>query len=322
MATPPERPDVVVVGEALIDLVDDDVTVTEHVGGSPANVALGLGRRGARVALLTQLAPDARGHAIARHLEASNVAVMPQSFSLSRTSTALAVIASDGQAAYEFDVQWNELPDVSLGGARVVHTGSIAAFLEPGASSVRALLARSEATEVTFDPNIRPALLGPRDDVVRAFEQTARLATVVKLSDEDGEWLYPGLASDELVDSVLGLGCRVVAVTLGAGGAILANAGNRVRVPAVAVAAVDTIGAGDTFMASLIHSVLQSGSDGLDGSALERMGAEAARAAAITVSRPGADLPWARELSRGASQRLGRSPRQFVSAPWRDSKTF
>ena len=295
MSTAPTL-DVVVIGEALIDIVETAGGATEHVGGSPANVALGLGRRGVGVALVTQLGRDDRGARIAAHLEESGVVVPRESFAADATSTARARIASDGQASYVFDLAWDPfVVPVDLR-PRVLHTGSVAAFLEPGATSVREALGATDAGEVTFDPNIRPALVGEYAAAFPAFEATSRLSTVVKLSDEDAAWLYPGASPAAVVDAILALGPRLVAVTLGGEGAIIATSTERLTIPAEKVAVVDTIGAGDTFMASLIASVAASGSADLDRAALERIGGDAIRAAALTVSRAGADLPWAREL--------------------------
>jgi fructokinase len=288
--------DVVVIGEALIDIVESASETTEHVGGSPANVALGLGRRGVAVALLTQLGDDDRGARIAAHLEASGVEVVGESFTREATSTALARIAADGQASYVFDLAWDAFSVPASLSPRVLHTGSVAAFLSPGADSVREALRSSTAAEVTFDPNIRPALLGSHAEALRAFEETAGLATVVKLSDEDAAWLYPGVAPDDVADAIHALGPRLVAVTLGGDGAIVSGSGERLTVPAARVEVVDTIGAGDTFMASLIASVHRAGSADLDRASLEEIGRSATRAAAITVARAGADLPWAHEL--------------------------
>lgn len=292
------HPDALVIGEALVDVVHRDGAVAEHVGGSPANVALGLGRRGVDVALHTQLGADERGELIRRHLEASGVQILPESFGAAATSTATADIAGDGQATYRFDVRW--APDPLPHGIhpRLLHAGSIGAFAEPGATLVRAAMRELDAAEVTFDPNIRPALLPEHGEAVRRFEETAALATVVKLSDEDAHWLYPEVEEERLLASLLALGPRLVAVTLGARGAVLATRADTVRVPGVEVDAVDTIGAGDTFMASLVHSLLESSSADLDGAALEHIGRAATRAAAITVSRAGADLPWLRELQK------------------------
>jgi fructokinase len=291
------NPEIVAIGEALIDIIEvEGRAPEERVGGSPANVALGLGRLGARVGLLTQLGRDRRGAAIADHLRASGVELLAGSITDGLTSTALAAIGADGQAEYTFDVRWERLPEEPIT-ARVVHTGSIAAFLEPGASSLRELLSRSHADEITFDPNIRPALLGPRNAAVARFEELAALSTVVKMSDEDSAWLYPGSGVAEVIDRVLSLGPRLAAITLGAEGAELATGEARVRVDGVTVRAVDTIGAGDTFMASLVDFVAKHGSRDLDARALEHAGSAAVQAAAITVSRAGADLPWAHEVS-------------------------
>ena len=289
--------DVVVIGEALIDVVERGGTRVEHPGGSPANVALGLGRMGVRTALLTCLGRDERGDAIVDRLAGSGVRVLGDSFSVDRTSTAAATVDADGQASYVFDVMWSLPAEPLPSTPRILHTGSIAAFLEPGATEVNRHLAEAGADEVTFDPNIRPALLGERVEALDAFRRTAGLATVVKLSDEDAEWLFPGASVEEVLDTIIALGPRLAAITLGGEGAMLATSADHVRIPAMRVDVVDTIGAGDTFMASLIASVAQEGSAPLDRAALERWGTAAARAAAITVSRAGADLPWSTELA-------------------------
>lgn len=288
--------DVLVIGEALIDVVRTASGEADHVGGSPANVALGLGRLGVDVALLTRIGRDARGAAIAEHLAASGVAVLDGSFTDEATSTAVAALAADGSASYEFDVAW-ELPTGRLSvRPRIVHTGSIAAFLSPGADAVREHLATVGADEITFDPNIRPALIGSREQARPAFEQTARLASVVKMSDEDAAWLYPGATPVQVLETVRALGPRLVAITLGGAGSVLAAENVVVDLPAIAVTVVDTIGAGDTYMASVIESILATGTDALSRADLERIGQRASRAAAITVSRAGADLPTRAEL--------------------------
>lgn len=292
---------VLVVGEALIDMVEHDGQSIEHVGGSPANVALGVGRRGIAVALLSQLGRDARGRTVIEHLGASGVSVLEESLIAGRTSTARARIAPDGQASYEFDIEWGVVPVPSRVNPRLMHVGSIGAFVEPGAGSVRTLVRDTSAREVTFDPNIRPALVGRHDSAVASYEAMARLATVVKMSDEDAGWLYPGVDVDRVIDAVLELGPSLVAITLGGRGAVIATARHRAEIPAELVDTVDTIGAGDTFMASLIHSVLEHGSRGLDRHDLERIGQDAVYAASITVGRSGADLPWSSELTRPVS---------------------
>ena len=289
--------DVLVIGEALVDIVVSARGIEEHPGGSPANVALGLGRFGAEVSLLTSIAPDERGRAIAMHLEQSGVVVLPESFSADRTSNAIATIsAEDGSADYTFDVQWDPTRASLEVSPRIVHTGSIAAFLRPGADTVRAYLRDLDVDEITFDPNIRPALIGDPADARATFEETAALATVVKLSDEDAAWLYPDASVDEVLDRILAIGPRLAVITRGGEGAVLAIPTARVTVAAATVSVIDTIGAGDTYMASLIDSLLNWPSAELTPPIVEIIGGRAARAAAITVSRAGADLPWRDEL--------------------------
>ncbi|KHK96571.1 hypothetical protein LK09_14615 [Microbacterium mangrovi] len=286
--------DVLVIGEALIDIVETPSGTTEHVGGSPTNVALGLGRLGVHCALLTQLGHDRHGLMVAEHLRQSNVTVLPETLVLPQTSTAIAHVAADGQARYEFDVTWDAFPAPNVVPSRAVHTGSIGAFLQPGAESVQQLLRDSEAQIITFDPNIRPALMPSRDAARRIFETTATIVAAVKMSDEDAAWLYPDLGADAVIDAVLSLGPKLVAVTRGGEGAVIATQDHLVEITAPTVSVVDTVGAGDTFMASLIQSLLGAGIPN-DRGTLRDFGEDAVRAAAITVSRAGADLPWASE---------------------------
>ncbi|MGE3194813.1 MAG: PfkB family carbohydrate kinase [Microbacteriaceae bacterium] len=289
---------VLVIGEALIDIVErSGEEPLEHVGGSPANVALGLGRLGIPVRLRTALARDSRGERIAAHLAASGVALDEASFALDRTSTAIARIDESGDAAYEFDISWRLDEPVTLGETDVIHVGSIGCFIEPGATSIIGIFgARGANTRITFDPNIRPALVGSHESALARTEQLAGESDVVKLSDEDAAWLYPGAGVDWVLDRLLALGARVAAVTLGGEGAILASSGARVRIEPRRIEPRDTLGAGDTFMASLVASVA-TGMLGDDAPSLLAAGETAALAAAITVSRAGADLPTAAELA-------------------------
>ncbi|GGI45854.1 fructokinase [Agromyces flavus] len=299
----PERSGALVIGEALMDLVDDGTSITRSPGGSPANVALGLARLGVETRLRTALGPDDDGRAILERLEGSGVGVDPESLSLERTSTALAVLDASGAAMYDFDIEWRLPSPVAADSAAVVHSGSIALFLEPGASVVAdALASRPADVLVSLDPNIRPALLGERSEVRATFESLAATADLVKLSDEDAEWLYPGEPLGDVLDRLLDLGVALAAATRGGDGAILATRAARVEVESLPVQVRDTVGAGDTFMAALIAGVLQ-----LDGRAalaelgeadLLRLGRFAATAAGVTVSRVGADLPTADEVAR------------------------
>ncbi|MCA4134211.1 carbohydrate kinase [Arthrobacter sp. M4] len=295
-----EQLDVVVVGEALIDIVNTPEGSIEYPGGSPANVAYGLGRLGVNTGLLTAIGRDDRGRAIAEHLASAGVVLLPGSQSLNKTATATATLAEDGSAEYAFDIEW-ALPPASLPYApKVLHTGSIAAFLEPGAESVRSLLRQAQGgCMVTFDPNIRPDLLGTHAQAVELFEDMVPLSNVVKLSDDDARWLYPGNTVKETASRVLGLGADLAVVTEGAQGSLMATSHTQLRVESVRTVVADTIGAGDSYMSALILGLLTRGSEGMAPSVLELIGRTASVAAAITVRRAGANPPTHQELVLG-----------------------
>ncbi|SEI85372.1 fructokinase [Arthrobacter sp. yr096] len=293
----PSHPSVVVIGEALVDVVSSAGVTVEHPGGSPANVAYGLGRLGVNTALLTSIGDDDRAEVIEKHLLSVNVSLLPGSRVPGRTATATAVLAADGSARYEFDVDWNLPPVAPLVLPRVLHAGSIATFLAPGATAVRNLLEQShERCVVTYDPNIRPALLGSHSEARAIFEDLVPLTDVVKLSDEDAGWLYPRLSPDQAARHILELGSTLVAVTQGAEGSLLATSDTLITVPAVTSTVADTIGAGDSYMAALIYGILGRGTEGFAPPVLESLGCLAATAAAITVRRPGANPPTSQEL--------------------------
>jgi fructokinase len=289
--------EVVVVGEALVDIVVSARGAVEHPGGSPANVAYGLGRLGVATALLTSISNDHRGAAIEEHLRTAGVDLLPGSRGSGRTATATATLAPDGSAHYDFDIHWELSPSAPATLPKILHTGSIATFLAPGAAVVRELLEQShKRCMVTYDPNIRPALLGSHFEAKRIFEELLPFTEVVKLSDEDARWLYPRLSLEDISQHILDLGAGLVAVTRAAEGSLLATAGARVAVPSVRAEVADTIGAGDSYMSALIYGLLMRGADGLAPSVLESLGRMASKAAAITCSRPGANPPTSEEL--------------------------
>lgn len=290
-------PEVIVIGEALMDVVASQDGTVEHPGGSPSNVAYGLGLLGIRTALLTSVGDDDRGRAIEAHLQRAGVALLPGSMTGGRTATATATLAADGSATYDFDIRW-ELPPVTPASLpKVLHTGSIATFLAPGAAAVRALLEQAHREcLVTYDPNVRPALLGSHAEARSIFEELVPLTDVVKLSDEDARWLYPGMPVEDAAARILELGAGLAVVTRGSEGSLLATPELQLVVRAVRSAVADTIGAGDSYMAALIYGLLARGSDGLAPAVLETLGRTASKAAAITVRRPGANPPTAAEL--------------------------
>jgi fructokinase len=302
-----------VLGEALVDIVvAPDGTSREHVGGSPANVALGLARLGHPVELATRIADDERGQRIRTHLERDGVrlaagSVLSRSTTDGRTSTATATLDAAGVASYTFDIVWDLPHDLGPGAARHVHVGSIATALAPGAAQVRRVVAeaRDRAT-LSYDPNLRPILLGTPDDERPGVEHLVAASDVVKASDEDLAWLYPGLGVDEVLTRWAAMGPALVVITLGGEGARVLHRGELVSVPPRRIAVVDTVGAGDSFMGALISGLLDAGLlGGPDGRAALGAAAPAAvrpaldraiEVAAITCSRAGADPPYRREL--------------------------
>ncbi|MEU8703261.1 carbohydrate kinase [Streptomyces sp. NPDC048680] len=308
------RIDLLVIGECVADIVRLPGPADQvHPGGSPANVAYGLARLGHGVTLLTQLGPDADGRRIRGHLAGAGVEVRTDGATAPTPSAAVA-LDGNGQATYTFEIAWT-LGAVSLEQPpRHVHTGSIAAVMEPGATSVVAAVdsLRTAAT-VSYDPNVRPELMGDHTDAVRKVERCVALSDVVKASDEDLEWLYPGQEPGRVAERWLASGPAVVLVTRGGDGALAVLPDGRVTVSAPPVEVADTVGAGDAFMSGTLHALAAHGLLGADGR--ERLRSmdratvtdvlrHAAASAAVTVARAGANPPDAAELA-GALGRAG-----------------
>ncbi|MGF1663117.1 MAG: PfkB family carbohydrate kinase, partial [Kineosporiaceae bacterium] len=252
-----------VIGEALVDVVvgADGRDRGRHPGGSPANVAAALGRLEHEVRLLTWLADDDDGRLVTRHLEDSGVLVLPAGLRAERTSIARAALDAHGVATYDFDLDWQVRAhdaEEAAGplGVDVVHTGSIAAVLPPGSSGVEAMLERliGRAT-ITYDPNARPALMGEPDLTLARMVSYLEIADVIKVSDEDLAWLYPGVSALDVADSWLMQGPSLVVVTHGDRGADVLSRSGPVHVDAVPVDVVDTVGAGDAFTAGLVDAL-------------------------------------------------------------------
>jgi fructokinase len=308
------RPDftparILVVGEALVDVVRRDGEDVVHPGGSPLNVAVGLQRLGLPTTLHSAFGADPHGVAIAQHLEASDVSVTASTVSDRETSVALATLGTDGAATYTFSIDWDPAtPDLAEGRFDAVHTGSIGAALEPGATMVERLLTDLRpTTTISFDPNVRPQLMGSPDQARPRVERLVALADVVKASDEDLAWLYPDVAVAEVQARWLALGPALVVLTRGADGADALVARGAVHVGAPPTEVADTIGAGDSFMAGLLRSLSDLKLLGADRRealrALPRRDValvvrSAIRCAAITVSRPGADPPTSDEVAQ------------------------
>jgi fructokinase len=322
-----------VVGESLIDIVHRaEGSDQEHVGGSPANVAVGLARLGHNVTLATMIGEDERGARIADLLDSEGVALTEGSVGVRPTSVATSTLDAAGAAAYTFDLAWELSEDQPLDGLEHVHTGSIAATLEPGASAVLSTLqnARPGAT-ISYDPNARPSLMGDPHEVRAKMEQLIGLSDVVKASDEDIAWLYDGAPLSDILRLWGLLGPALVVVTRSDKGAVvgLSITGELTSVDAPAVDVVDTVGAGDSFMAGLVSGLLDAGLLG-GTQARERLRSasladvrpavdRALACAAITVSRSGANPPHLAELAipeerDGVSLRTHHIPQRTTQA--------
>lgn len=305
-----DQPEILVVGEALVDVVvRRDGSVAEHPGGSPANVALTLGRLGRRPRLLTWIGADARGRRIEAWLAESGVRVDPASHGTDPTSVATARLDASGAARYELDIRWN--PGAPAPGpVDVLHIGSVSAILGPGSHLVRRL-ATSPGPLVSYDPNIRPGYLPDHDRARRDVLMLVRAADIVKVSDEDLAWIAPGQDPGRVVADWLTRGAGLVIVTRGAGGAAAMTAAGGVEVAAPAVEVADTVGAGDTLMGAFLAALagaVMTGSAAHDPAAvrrgfsalsladLEALLAYGVAAAAVTISRAGADPPWPDEI--------------------------
>jgi fructokinase len=307
----------VVVGEALVDLVGQrgSRTLVAHPGGSPANVALGLARLGDQVSLLTHLGRDSFGEMVSAHLRASGVQVDGGPGAGAKTSLAVASLAA-GVATYDFRIEWDvgELAPLPVE-ARCVHTGSLATALQPGAAQVTDLLERERQrgrVTISYDPNVRPALLGSPEEARPGIEHLVSLSDVVKVSDEDLRWLYPDRRDVDVARDWLALGAPLVVVTRGGAGVFAVTAGLELDRPATPIDLVDTVGAGDSFTAGLLDGLgradLLGGARrealaGIDESSLVSVLDEASLIASITCSRPGADPPTRAEVETARTAR-------------------
>ncbi|MDA1358756.1 carbohydrate kinase [Glycomyces luteolus] len=302
-----------VVGEALIDLEveqSDARHPVAHPGGSPMNVAVALGRLGSDVAFLGRLSGDAFGKLLRTHLAESNVNLRWIVDAEEPTSLAIVSVDPQGSADYAFHVEgtadwrWHaaELPHNP--GLDAVHAGSLALAVDPGGIVIERWIAGlSTGTTISLDPNVRPALLGDRAAYQERLERWLKFAAIVKVSDEDLGWVWPGVDPAELAAHWIDKGRRLVVVTRGGQGSLVWAGGESFAVPAAETDLVDTVGAGDAFSGALLDWLGRN--ERLRPGDLDRLTAEEAReavrfaskVAAFTCSRAGANPPWKSELA-------------------------
>lgn len=299
-------------GEALIDMLPrlseaGEPSFAPYAGGAVFNTAVALGRLGAPAGFFSGLSSDLFGDLLREVLAQSHVDVSPAHVS-DRPTTLAFVRLTDGHASYTFYdentagrmLSEDDLPAAE---AEAYFFGGISLVGEPCGTAYEALQARVAARRVTMvDPNVRPSFIRDEGAYRARLARMIGRADIVKVSDEDMHWIMgPGDVTD-LAQAMLRQGPKLVCVTEGAKGATGHTAQGKVHVPAPRVTVADTVGAGDTFNAGLLAALWQS--ECLTKGALRAMSDEVleaalslgVRAAAVTVSRPGANPPWAEEL--------------------------
>ena len=305
----------IVCGEALYDVFAQHDTPTGiafdgRIGGSPYNVAMGLARLGQPVGFLGGIGTGFAGERLLRSLADEGIDTACVARIDAPTTLSLVGLDAQGVPSYAFYghgaadrlLRTEHLAAVPAS-ARAFHFGSYAMVVQPVAGVLRALVEREcERSLISYDPNLRlnvePDVAVWRDTLAWMLPRTHLL----KLSDEDLKLLYPGLSADDFAAQALAAGCPLVVLTLGGDGAVAYCAAGRVAVEPVAVMVVDTVGAGDTFQAALLTWLAEQGvlsAGGVAGMGLPSISdalSFAARAAAITCGRRGADLPRRAEL--------------------------
>ncbi|MFF3334846.1 carbohydrate kinase [Streptomyces sp. NPDC002888] len=308
---------ITVLGECVADAFAEPAGASNELalrvlpGGGPANTAVALARLGTPARFLARLSGDVFGRLFRAHLEASGVDLSNTVTAAEPSTLAVAELDAQGQAAFSFhaqntaDWQWTagELARVDLSTTACVHTGSLALVREPGAAVVEDFLASAapQAT-ISIDPNVRPLLVRP--EVYRArLAHWCGLADVLRLSEDDLQLLLPDTPPEQACDLWHAAGARLVVITRGADGALASLDGVRVQVPAVLTSVADTVGAGDSFTAGLLHHL---GTRGLLGGRLTELRLDdvaqaclfATRVAALTCSVAGPNPPWQSELAQ------------------------
>ena len=294
-----------VAGEVLIDLIPDGSDRTLIVGGGPANTAKALSKLGIDTQFIDGISSDKYGQMAKDEMISAGVKLDYVKYSDKPTCLAIVSLSDSGSASYEFvientatfDFTLNWLPNPQTEQPSLLHIGTLATVIEPGATVLFEWAQTvAKVAPIVFDPNIRPAVIRDRDLYVKQVERWVSISSAVKVSDEDIKWLYPSLEIEQVVNNWLAKGPSLIVVTYGDKGLVGFRVGEKVRVDAIKVAVADTVGAGDTVGAILVEAIVKDGLKSLSGVRLEMMLKRAAKAAAITVSRSGANPPTLKEI--------------------------
>jgi fructokinase len=304
-----------VIGEALIDFVDagDHSTFAAYPSGSPLNVAVGLARLGHDTEFMARFGEDTFGRMLRAHAERNGVGLSSSVAATEQSSLAIATLDQDAKAHYDFyltgtaDWQWTDAELRVPPATRILHAGSLTSWLPPGADRVIEMLRRvRDDMLVSYDPNVRPGLLGTPEQARELIERAVAVAHLVKASDDDIGWLYPGDSEDAIAARWLALGATTVVITRGERGARAYRPGAApLERPAREIRLVDTIGAGDAFTSGLLGALARAGvrdAPGLAAADLVEALDEAILVAALTCERAGADPPTAAELEAASTR--------------------
>jgi fructokinase len=294
-----------VAGEVLIDLIPEGADRKPVVGGGPANTAKALAKLGIDTQFIDGISSDQYGQMAKDELKTVGVKLDYVKYSDKPTCLAIISLSESGSATYEFVIEntatfnftHNWLPNPKTDRPSLLHIGTLATVIEPGASALfEWAQAVAKVAPVVFDPNVRPAVISDRAQYVTQVEQWVAISSAVKVSDEDIKWLYPSLETKQVVNNWLTKGPSLIVVTYGDKGLTGYRKGEKISVDALIVEVADTVGAGDTVGAILVDAIVKDGLGSLMGSRLEMMLKRATKAAAITVSRVGANPPTSEEL--------------------------
>lgn len=304
-------------GEALFDMFsiprpDGDpfaVAVDGVVGGSPLNMALGLARMGDDAALFTRISTDMLGQRIRAFMAENKVSDRYCVATDNLTTMSLVETGADGHPRYfiycngtaDCSMEPSDIPETLEDDVAIIHLGSFATVFEPTGETLRTF-ARREADKrfISFDPNVRTMVVADLDLWRERVDEMLPLAGIVKASDEDVGLLWPGKPLEWFIEKALVAGADLAFATRGPDGAIAGSADGRLmHVPGIMVDVIDTVGAGDTFMAGCLHH-LTAANIATKGKAraadIEAMASFAVRASALTCTRRGADLPTLAEI--------------------------
>ena len=295
-----------VCGEVLIDLIPDGSGERiSHVGGGPANTAKALARLGHQVYFIDGISSDKYGQMSRQELLDDEVKLDLALNSDKPTCLAIVSLDENGGASYEFEIDGTAtfdfsaswLPDPSRFKPSVLHIGTLVTVIQPGADVLYDWAMQvAEFAPIVFDPNVRSVVMNDKDKYLAAVERWVAISSVVKVSDDDMAWLYPGQQYADVAKRWINDGAALVVVTRGAEGLVGFTADGSVEVPGVKVDVADTVGAGDTVGAIVVEAMIEKGILNLTGDALKAVLNRAAIAAGITCSRKGAQPPYKHEL--------------------------